>query len=146
MPADPVVPRARQIVLAIKGSQKVPWTLPGSEMPRPGFLFTEAQGCWVQKTDEGRTCLLPCPFLRAQASQASLGFGELVPKTSKGSRFTWLSQPGVWSCAKQPANPTDGRAGSPSITALSGQLPSWCPRQTAPPSHLPSVPPYPTPA
>lgn len=36
--------------------------------------------------------------------------------------------------------PTDGRAELPSITAISGQLPSWCPRQMAP-----LLPPSPSP-
>lgn len=115
MLADSVVPRARQIVLATKGGQKVPRALPGSEMPRPGFLFTEAQGCWVQKTGEGRTRLLPCPFLRAQASQASLGFGELVPAKATAS----------YGCPSQVCG------------AVLSSLPT---RQMAEPDHHPSQP------
>ena len=57
--------------------------------------------------------------------------GPRVPAKAGPAPQGWPSQVCGAVLSSLPA-PTDGRAESPSITAVSGQLPSWCPRQMAP--------------
>ena len=98
----------------VKGSTDAPSPLlgVGSRLPPPGPWGHRAPA----RQPPALVCWEPGPRAPAKAGAAPQG---------------WPSQVCSAVLSSLPA-PTDGRAESPSITAVSGQLSSWCPRQMAP--------------
>lgn len=151
------VPRALQIVFAKGGGQL---TSDGPQMPRHNpFSHHGGSRLMGRNVDEGQAWpLRPSSqsmchpsFARPQGAQVApahpppaLEYWEPGPRAPAKSAAAPQGRPSQVCNAvlSSPPAPTDGRAESPSITAVSGQLPSRCPRQMAPllpPSPGPSI-------